>query len=309
MLTTISIFIISLVILIFSSELFTINAVKLARLFGVSHFFIGITVVGIGTSMPEIVITDYASLMGECGIVLGNVIGSNITNIALVLGFAIFIRNVVITGDHMFKDSIVHFLVLGLGCIIILTGNIINRFEGVILVLIYFAYIQYLLKSHKKPTEDDIADDVEISAKTIIFTLLGLAGVVGGSKLLVDSAVILASGLGISNSVIGLTVIALGTSLPELAVSISAARRGFMMLILGNIVGSNITNMVLAMGTASVINDVIVVDSNLFHYNLILLMVLSFILIIAVKKRKISRWWGLLFMIMYVFFIGFSISA
>jgi len=124
-----------------------------------------------------------------------------------------------------------------------------------------------------------------------------------GSKLLVDSAVNLADQIGISSAVIGLTVIALGTSLPELAVSISAARRGFTMLILGNVIGSNITNIVLAMGTASIIREVVVEDAFLFRFNLAYMLLLSLILILVVRKKEISRLWGALYLLMYVFFI------
>jgi len=127
------------------------------------------------------------------------------------------------------------------------------------------------------------------------------------AKLLVDSAVIIASEMGISNMVIGLTIIALGTSLPELAVSVSAAKRGFIMLIFGNIIGSNITNMNLATGTASVINEVTVDNINLIKFNIIYLLLLSAILIIIVKKGVISRWWGGLYLLMYGFFIIYNL--
>lgn len=133
--------------------------------------------------------------------------------------------------------------------------------------------------------------------------MAGLVGVLIGSKLLVDSAVNLADQIGISSAVIGLTVIALGTSLPELAVSISAARRGFTMLILGNVIGSNITNIVLAMGTASIIREVVVEDAFLFRFNLAYMLLLSLILILVVRKKEISRLWGALYLLMYVFFI------
>ena len=283
------------------------NAVKLARSMGVSQFFIGTTIIGIGTSLPEILITDYASLKGECGIVLGNVLGSNVTNIALVLGLAIFLRSTVITNDNLLKDSIIHFLVLCMGCLFILSGNSVGRIEGMLLIGMYFVYIYYLLKTHTIEKGDDTGIKSTFNMQIVLYTILGLVGVVGGSKLLVDSAVIIASDLGIPNMVIGLTIIALGTSLPELAVSVSAAKRGFIMLIFGNIIGSNITNMNLATGTASVINEVIVDNTNLIKFNLLYLLLLSAILIIIVKKGVISRWWGGLYLLMYVFFIIYNL--
>ncbi|MCD4844986.1 MAG: calcium/sodium antiporter [Methanosarcinales archaeon] len=307
MISDIIIFIISLVILIFSSEIFTVNAVKLARSMGVSQFFIGTTIIGIGTSLPEILITDYASLKGECGIVLGNVLGSNVTNIALVLGLAIFLRSTVITNDNLLKDSIIHFLVLCTGCLFILSGNSVGRIEGMVLIGMYFLYIYYLLKTHTIERSDDNDIKNTFNIRIVLYTILGLVGVVGGSKLLVDSAVVIASELGIPNMVIGLTIIALGTSLPELAVSVSAAKRGFIMLIFGNIIGSNITNMNLATGTASVINKVTVDNINLINFNLLYLLLLSALLIIIVKKGVISSWWGGLYLLMYVFFIIFNL--
>jgi len=307
LISDIIIFITSLIFLVFSSEIFTVNAVKLARSMGVSQFFIGSTIIGIGTSLPEILITDYASLKGECGIVLGNVLGSNVTNIALVLGLAIFLKSTVITNDNLLKDSIIHFFVLGAGCLFILSGNSVGRIEGMFLIGMYFLYIYYLLKTHTIEKGDDNDSKSTFNMTNVLYTILGLVGVVGGSKLLVDSAVVIASELGISNMVIGLTIIALGTSLPELAVSVSAAKRGFTMLIFGNIIGSNITNMNLATGTASVINEVTVDNTNLIKFNLPFLLLLSAILIIIVKKGVISRWWGGLYLLMYGFFIIYNL--
>ncbi|MCL7414847.1 MAG: calcium/sodium antiporter [ANME-2 cluster archaeon] len=304
MLFEILIFIIALFILVFSSELFTENASRLAQYLRVSHFFIGITIVGIGTSLPEIMVADYASYTGESGIVLGNIIGSNITNIALILGTAFFIRNTIISEGHMFGDSIVHILVLTIGVTTILTGDRITGIEGVFLVALFFLYILYLLKSHQRPKEQN--NEIKFEIKPVFYTIAGLGGVLLGSKLLVESAVVMADVLGISSAVIGLTIIAMGTSLPELAVSISAAKRGFTMLILGNIVGSNITNVVLAMGTASIINEVVVEEPGLFKFNIAYMMLLSLILMVIVRKKEISRLWGILYMAMYAFFIGYT---
>lgn len=301
MLHDILLFIISFPIIVYFSDLFIENAVKLARSFGVSQFLIGITIVGIGTSLPEVVVSDYASFSGVSGIAIGNVVGSNITNIALVLGLSFFIRNTVIFDEHMFKDSIIHLFVISFGILLILTNNSISRLEGVILTVIYIFYILYSIKSHKRPKE--LKNNNDFNIKITFYTLAGLVGVLIGSKLLVDSAVVLADQMGISSAVIGLTIIALGTSLPELAVSISAARRGFTMLILGNVIGSNITNIVLAMGTASMIREVVVEDAFLFRFNLAYMLLLSLILILVVRKKEISRLWGALYLLMYVFFI------
>lgn len=302
MIFDILVFVLSIALLIYSSEFFTGNAARMARSLGVSTFFIGVTVVGIGTSLPEIMVTDYASYTGVSGIVLGNIIGSNITNIALVLGLAFFIRSTVITGDHMLKDSIIHLGVLVFGAIIIISGNTITRIEGVVMTAVYVIYILYTLKSHKSPTGKDEYD--RFNVRMLLNTFAGLAGVLIGSKLLVDSAVVIANEIGISSTVIGLTIIALGTSLPELAVSVSAAKRGFTMLILGNIVGSNITNMLLAMGTASMISDVMVEDTQFIFFNLAYMILLSLILLLVVRKKEISRWWGAVYLGMYVFFLA-----
>lgn len=307
MLLDILFFIISIPILIFSSEIFTNNAAKLAKSMGVSQFFIGITIVGIGTSLPEIMVADYASFTQESGIVLGNIIGSNSTNMALVLGLAFFIRKTVISDGHMFKDSVIHLLVLFFGSIIILSGSNISRPEGLILTAVYFLYILYSLQSHTIPEEKHSHD--EFFVRKVFYVFAGLAGVLLGSKLMVDKAVIIADALGISTAVIALTVIALGTSLPELAVSVSAARRGFTMLILGNIVGSNITNLMLALGTASMIQEVPVDDIQFIQFNLAYMMLLSIILLTAVEKKRLSRMWGVLYLMLYFVFIGTSYSG
>ena len=307
MLIDILLFLISIPILIYSSDFFIDNASKLAKSIGVSEFCIGITVVGIGTSFPEIMVTDYASFTGESGIVLGNIIGSNITNIALILGVAFFIRNTVISDSHIVKDSIVHLIVLILGTIIFLSGNNISRPEGVILTVVYVLYIIYSLKSNKRSEEKTTHDNFVL--KRTVYIIIALTGVLIGSKLLVESAVVIANMLGISSAVIAITVIAFGTSLPELAVSISAAKRGFTMLILGNIMGSNVTNMMLAMGTASMIREVVIEDVHFIQFSLAFMLLLSIILMAAMKKKDISRLWGVLYMMMYIIFIGLSCSG
>lgn len=307
MLIDILLFLISIPVLIYSSDFFTDNASMLAKSVGVSEFFIGITIVGIGTSLPEIMVTDYAAFTGESGIVLGNIIGSNITNIALILGVAFFIRNTVISDSNIVKDSIVHLIVLFLGTIIFLSGNNINRLEGVILTAVYLLYILYSLKSHKRPEEKNTHSNFVL--KRIFYLIVALAGVLIGSKLLVDSAVAVANMLGISSAVIAITVIAFGTSLPELAVSISAAKRGFTMLILGNIVGSNVTNMMLAMGTASMIREVVIEDVHFIQFSLAFMLLLSIILMAAMKKKDLSRLWGIVYLIMYIIFIWLSYTG
>ena len=308
MLIDILLLLISIPILVYSSELFTENAAKLADSIGVSHFLIGITFVGIGTSLPEIMVTNYASLTNESGIALGNVIGSNITNIALILGVSFFIRRTVIPQGSIFKDSVVHLVVLVLGTFIFLSGNIISRFEGVVLSVVYVSYVLYSIQSHKIP--EDKQDNYErFMKKRTIYIILGLVGVLIGSKLLVDSAVIIAGKLGISSAVIAITVVALGTSLPELVVSISAAKRGFIMLILGNIVGSNITNMMLAMGTASMIREVVVEEVSFIQFNLAYMLLLSIILIAAMKKKNLSRIWGVMYLLFYAVFIWLSYTG
>jgi cation:H+ antiporter len=301
MLFDILIFFISIPILVYFSDVFIDNTAKLAKSFGVSHFVIGITVVGIGTSLPEIIVADYASFTNESGIVLGNIIGSNVTNISLILGVAFFIRKSVIDDDHMYKDSIIHLLILGFGVIIILTDNTISRLEGVILTGMFVSYILHSLKSHKIPEKKD--DENTLNGTIVLYTIIGIVGVLIGSKLLVESAVAVANELNVSSAVIALTIIALGTSLPELTVSISAASRGFTMLILGNIVGSNITNMALAMGTASMIRDVLIEDARFIMLNLVYMMLLSIILVVIIRKKNISRLWGGLYLIMYGIFV------
>lgn len=298
------VFIIALVILVFSSDIFTENTSRLAKSFGVSHFFVGITIVGLGTSMPEIVVTDYASYTGISGIVLGNVIGSNIANIAFILGLAFFLRNTEISDNHIFKDCLVHILIMAFGIITILTGDRITGTEGVVLCLAYILYLLYSLKSNTQHAEDIAKTRFDV--KAVFHAMASLVGVLLGSKLLVDSAVVIAGELGISSAVIGLTVIALGTSIPELAVSMSAARRGFTMMMLGNIIGSNVTNLMLAMGTASIIREVVVDEPALFRFNIGYMMLLSLILLMIIRKKEIPRFWGISYLAMYAFFIGYT---
>ena len=248
------------VLLIKGADFFVKGSSAIARKFGVPQIIIGLTIVAMGTSAPEAAVSISAALNGSADITIGNVLGSNIMNILIILGVTALIAPVAVEKSSIRIDIPFMFGVSVLLPLFGLLGRSIDRWEGVVLLLLFGTYMFYLFKEAIDSDAEEELEERPIYGQGNIWTYLmvvfGLAMIIGGSKLTVLGATDIAEALGVSQRMIGLTVVAFGTSLPELVTSATAARRGHAGLAVGNIVGSNIFNVLLVTGLTAVITPV-----------------------------------------------------
>ncbi len=302
-------FVAGLAILIKGSDFFVGSSALVARHFGVSRLIIGLTLVSMGTSLPELGASVYASYAGEGEIAVGNVVGSNIANIAIVLGACILLRQIRIKKKMIRRDGLIMLGVTILFIFLVIGG--VRRWEGLILMIIFVIYILLLYKHNKTDREDEELCEIsdrfcpkESNLKVEYVKLIaGCIGVFLGSKLLVDSAVDIAQTFSISQSVIGSTLIAFGTSVPELAVSMTAILKRLEDISIGNIIGSNIFNILWVIGVAALVAN-LAVDEILLYVNIPIMLIVSALLLIFMAVRgKLERWQGIIFVAIYVVFI------
>jgi len=324
MFLTIILFIIGFVFLIKGADIMIDGSSSIAKKYGLSTFFIGLTIVAFGTSAPELIISVLASAKGSTGIALGNIIGSNISNTLLILGIAAIICPLVIKKATVNKEIPFSLLaVLALGILVndfLVNGYTpegLSRADGLILILFFSIFLYYtfgITKSKKnifKKTVGEIKEEkLEIySNKTAISMILfGLIGLAIGGRWIVNGAIEIARLLSLSEAFIGLTIVAIGTSLPELAASATAAYKGKTDIAVGNVVGSNIFNILWVLGLSSVIstisyNPVLNVDLLI----LIFITILLLFLIYVGKKNILGKWEGAVLISLYVFYIIFLI--
>ncbi|WP_455392882.1 calcium/sodium antiporter [[Eubacterium] cellulosolvens] len=302
--------IIGLIFLIKGSDLFVDGAANAALIVGVSEHVIGITLVAFATSLPELATASVASIEGLGDLAFGNVVGSNIANICLVLGFTAVLINIKPAKESM-RDVLFMNLVVILLVLVIIDKKI-TKLDALIFLCAFSGYFYYLWRtinvgSTKK--EGSIA-------KELVLIIFGLVGVVIGAWLLVEGAVRISDFFSISTAIIGLTIVAVGTSLPELATSITAAIKGKIDISLGNVLGSNIINILLVLGIAALFNDIDL--SGLPYSGDVLLkttfpiLIFTSLLTFVYAKRKITRIQGIFLLGIYVVFIyllyAFSIS-
>ncbi|OGJ93714.1 MAG: hypothetical protein A2487_06500 [Candidatus Raymondbacteria bacterium RifOxyC12_full_50_8] len=296
-------FIIGLAILYFGADFFLKGAVRSARLFGVSPFIIGMTVVGFGTSAPELSVNLAAAFNGSFGLAMGNVVGSNIANIGLILGCAALIRPLPVERKILRLEVPV---MIGVTLLLwfLAQSSVISRFNGLLFLAIFIGFFIYLYVSSKKTKDPDNTSDTNVSPLVIILQLaVGLGGLVFGAECMVRAAVTVASLLGISEQVIGVTVVAFGTSLPELASATVAAFRKEADIAVGTVVGSNIFNILLVLGATSIVHELPVTGSMLsFDMPIMALFALALFVIILWRNR-ISRIAGILLCAGYAAFV------
>jgi len=260
-----------LALLLAGSEAFVRGAAALATRLGVSSVLIGMTVVAFGTSTPELVVSVLAARSGSAGIAFGNVVGSNIANIGLLLGVTALVRPLVVHGSMVTREIPMMLLACGATLALAPDGLLadgpdrLTRGDGLTLLLFFSVFLYYTLRDARRQRADVFMKEAagavpaasrDRSVLTVLFVVGGLAGVVGGGHLLVEGAAALARGWGVPDSVIGLTMVAVGTSVPEMATSLVAARRGHGDLAFGNIVGSNIYNLLFILGLAATLSPV-----------------------------------------------------
>ncbi|MCZ7361971.1 MAG: calcium/sodium antiporter [Candidatus Methanoperedens sp.] len=302
----ITFFLISIPIIIKSSDIFTEGASKLAKMLGVSDFIIGITIVALGTSLPEFASDTYASYIDHGQIAFGDIIGSNITNIALILGLTCIIKPLVIKHTEIYSGWI-HLLILTLASVFLLVSGGIGRIGGVAFIIAYVFYLRNSINRYRELGVETIKmNDVR---KNISEVIIGLAGILIGANFLVNSIIGLSTAFGVSEYLIALVLMAVGTSLPELFVSVSAARKGYMTMALGNIIGSNVANILWVLGAAAIIRP-IRIDPELIIVQLIFMILLSVLLIVFKRSGYvIDRREGAVFLVIYVVFVLVSIAS
>ena len=300
----IGLLILGLVFLIFGGDLLVRSAVSFAEKFGVSSFLIGVTVVSFGTSVPELMVSIQAAMDQAADIAIGNVLGSNIANIALVLGVSVVIRPLSIT-TNTYKLSWWVMLISSLLFILFLLDNVITKMEGLLLIAGLFCFIIFSIKRNI-PNEESIISKINIQTG-ILFFVLGAIGLYFGSELFVESAISIASFFNVPKFVIGITVVALGTSLPELVTSIVALMKGQNNISLGNLIGSNIFNVFAVLGITSLIQELGTSSILLFlDFGVMLAVILVFGYQLFVRK-KISRTAGFILLSGYFSYILFSV--
>ncbi|MDH3474331.1 MAG: calcium/sodium antiporter [Rhodospirillales bacterium] len=290
-----------LVLLAVGGEYLVRGAVTVARRLGVSPLVIGLTLVGFGTSMPELVASLKAALAGSPGIAIGNVVGSNIANILLILGVAAIITPIATTAKAFRRDGmtlIAATLVLLAACL----AGTLNRLTGVLFVGLLLAYTIYSYRTERsKPLEtgelhikeaQSVAPLSSSLGRALGVTAFGLAGVIFGSMLLVDAAIELARRLAVSETLIGLTIVAVGTSLPELAASTVAAFRNQADVALGNVVGSNIFNALGITGVTAWVRPLTVPEEIMRQDAWVMLAAAVLLIAFAVSRWRIERWEG-----------------
>ncbi len=257
--------------LIKGADFFVDGSSGIASRFGIPQLVVGLTIVAMGTSAPEAAVSISAALKGNAGITVGNVAGSNILNILIILGLTAFLtKKIVPVASSTIKYEMPFMIVIMLILLCMgYVGNEIARLEGVGLWVVFLLYLFYLLKMAKKGADSNLEDDEgeilekggdkkeKSMAMLFLFTVVGLALIVIGSSVTVDAATAIARIIGLSERFIGLTIVALGTSLPELFTSVSAARKGSADIAIGNIVGSNIFNILFVVGTSALITPVV----------------------------------------------------
>ena len=300
----IGLLILGLVFLIFGGDLLVRSAVSFSEKFGVSSFLIGVTVVSFGTSVPELMVSIQAAMDQAADIAIGNVLGSNIANIALVLGVSVVIRPLSVT-TNTYKLSWWVMLISSLLFILFLLDNVITKMEGLLLIAGLFCFIFFSIKRNI-PNEESIVSKINIQTG-ILFFLLGAIGLYFGSELFVESAISIASFFNVPKFVIGITVVALGTSLPELVTSIVALMKGQNNISLGNLIGSNIFNVFAVLGITSLIQELGTSSILLFlDFGVMLAVILVFGYQLFVRK-KISRTAGFILLSGYFSYILFSV--
>lgn len=291
--------IVGFIALIKGADIFVDGASSTAQNFKVPKMLIGLTIVAFGTSAPELAVSMSALASGSSDMVLGNVIGSNILNILLILGIAALIKPIAVKDNTVRKELPLVLLISTLLVVLFLdtvfagaSANQITRSDGIVIILFFSVFLYYLLalaKQKKEPKSTEEEPKFKLG-KSLLFVLIGLAAIIIGSDLVVDNASSIASALGISERIIALTVIAFGTSLPELVTTVVSAKKGEQDLLVGNIIGSNIFNICLVLGIPVVIFGGIA-ESSFQMLDLVMLIVSAALLFIFSKtsKQKISR--------------------
>lgn len=286
---------IGLVLLFFGGNWLVDGGVAIAKRFRISPLVIGMTIVAMGTSAPELIVSLLAAVKGNSGIAMGNVVGSNIANIGLILGLTAIICPIIAKGKDIINNGLAMIIISALLVLMAFTNHGLSRIDGLILVLGLIAFVFISIISGKKSDQNsDIAEEESPTMKTLpalLLVVFSCCMLAYGANMLIDNATIIAKALNISDKVIGLTIVALGTSLPELAASLIAATKKQMDISLGNVIGSNIFNILAVLGISSTICP-IPVDFSHYETDFVYMLLFGTLLITFILpwKSNIKRY-------------------
>ncbi len=284
--------------LVKGADWFVDGTAGIAEKFGIPQLVVGLTIVAMGTSAPEAAVSITAALKGNAGIAVGNVVGSNILNILIILGLTGLITSVAVQKSTLFYEIPYMLIVTIVLMIMGMMGNSINFVEGIIFWVLFILYLGYLFMLAKKGKQEEESKETRKIWILLGYAVVGGVVVVLGSNIAVDSATAIAEIIGLSEKFIGLTIVALGTSLPELVTSVTAARKGNADIAIGNIVGSNIFNILFVLGTSALIIPItfepsFVIDTIIAIAAGVLLWISTF------KGRKLTRPWSIVMLLGY----------
>ena len=309
------ILIIGFVVLIKGADYFVDGAASIAKNLRVPDILVGLTIVAFGTSAPEAAVSIKAMLNGNSDMVLGNVIGSNILNILLIVGVAAFIYPLKVHNNTIKKELPFTLLVSGLLFILLQdqllgngTINQITRSEGIVILLFFAVFLYYLISLAKSGQAEEVEAKYKMGPATI-YTVIGLICIVLGGNFVVDSASTIATAMGIGQKFISLTIVAFGTSLPELVTSVTAARKQEQDIALGNIIGSNIFNICFVVGVPAALFGQIVPVEALYTDLMVMLLATVVLFIFSKSDREVSKREGAIFIGMFIVYYGYLITS
>lgn len=312
-------------LLIKGADIFVSGASNISKKLGIPSVIVGLTIVSLGTSAPELAVSAISSLEGSNEIAVGNVLGSNLFNTLMVLGVTTIIMALTIKKSEVKRDFSINILVIILLLLLTFTtllggkDNYISRLDGIVLLIGCISYITYLILSVKKGkvSSENVQEELALEStneisifKSIFKLVIGVAGIVIGGQIVVDSATSIATSLGMSEKLVGLTIVAIGTSLPELVTSVVAAIKGEEDIALGNILGSNIFNILLIIGLSSAISPIAVSSNLIFDFVFLIVVTLIIGIMIFINKSEEKRFGkkeGIILVVFYVIYMIYII--
>ncbi len=308
-------FILGFMLLIKGADYLVEGASSVGKRLGLSPLFIGLTIVAFGTSAPELFVNIMASLQGSDGIAVGNILGSNISNILLILGTSALIYPLAVKTNTVFKEIPLSLLaIIVLGILVndqLINGNnfnVLSRADGLILISFFIIFLYYTVGIMRDVEAQEMPIKQYNKMKSWIMILVGSIGLVIGGKWIVDGGILIAQNFGLSEALVGLTIIAIGTSLPELATSAVAAYKQKTDIAIGNVVGSNMFNIFWVLGLSSIIRPISFSPS--LNFDILIVMIVTIILLVSLyigKRNVLQRWEGYVFIILYLVYISFLV--
>ncbi len=309
MIVDIVIFIVAMGALVKGADFVIDEAEKIAKHFGIPSFVIGATVVALGTSLPEMVASVIASYKGHADLAVSNVIGSNIINLALVLGVVFIIGKKLTPKRDIFKEDSAWALFPVLAFLLMAYDGVISRFEGVLFLFMMGAYLVFLKNNAMDKMVSDEEEEKEKfqTLRTLLFLTIGFVFVVVGAEFTVESASNIARTFGVSEWIIGLLLVSFGTSLPELVVSVQAARRKDADMAIGNVIGSNIANFTVVLGASAVVNPLTLVLKNSM-FDILAALILTVMLVFVAVDKLYNRSTGIVFLTILALVVAHSLG-